>query len=234
MAVNLVSRVQKILMSPKTEWDVIDTEPADMTGIITSYILPLVAIGAIASVLAVVIFAGGAGAIVGLLVGLIVALIIGVAAVFLFAFLFNVIAAPLGATANFGQAFKLAAYFPTAYWVASIVAIIPVPIVAALVVLAAAAYSLYTLFLGAPKLMKAPADKAMTYGLACIGVVIVVGVVVWLVLRSVGGMGMTAGLSGCTQLAQDVNARMMQGKLPTADEQARLQQCARDAAAAYR
>jgi hypothetical protein len=51
MAMNLVDRVKRILLSPKTEWEVIDAEPATAAELYTRYIMPLAAIGPIAQLI---------------------------------------------------------------------------------------------------------------------------------------------------------------------------------------
>ena len=48
---SLISRVQNILLKPKEEWAVIDAEPATVSGIYTSYVLILAAIGPIALII---------------------------------------------------------------------------------------------------------------------------------------------------------------------------------------
>ncbi|MFZ1261742.1 MAG: hypothetical protein WAQ93_14760, partial [Chitinophagaceae bacterium] len=46
---NLIDRAKKILLTPKTEWDVVNSETPNTQSILTTYVIPLVAIGAIAS-----------------------------------------------------------------------------------------------------------------------------------------------------------------------------------------
>jgi len=45
---NLVARAKAILMTPKQEWAAIDTEPLDVTALLTGYVIPLALIGPIA------------------------------------------------------------------------------------------------------------------------------------------------------------------------------------------
>jgi hypothetical protein len=190
MAVNLVSRVQKLLMSPKTEWDVIDKEPTDVAGILTTYVGPLVVISAVAALAGLLIFGINVGygivvrpSITSLLIQAVIQVVLGIVMVYVFAFIVDMLATTFGAQKNFNQAFKLAAYTPTASWVAGIAQL--VPMIGWIVVLAGGIYSLYLLFIGLPKLMKPPADKAVVYTLACIGVVIVLAIVVGLVVARV-------------------------------------------------
>lgn len=44
---NIIERVKNILTTPKTEWDVINNETPDTTKILTTYVIPLVAIGTV-------------------------------------------------------------------------------------------------------------------------------------------------------------------------------------------
>lgn len=169
----LIARVQRLLMSPKTEWDSIDGEGADVTKIYQSYILPLIGISSIAQFLAILIIGGG---IVMALKAAIFSFVLGALMVYVMALIIDGLAPQFGAKSEFGQAFKVAAYSPTASWVGGIFAIIPV--LGGIIALIGAVYSLYLLYLGLPKLMKPAADKAMIYTLAVIGVMILIGVVV--------------------------------------------------------
>src|SRR5436305_623444 len=53
---NLVDRVKRILLSPKTEWEVIDVEPTTPAALYTGYIAPLAAIGPIARMIGFSVF----------------------------------------------------------------------------------------------------------------------------------------------------------------------------------
>src|SRR5215213_10704189 len=55
-AMNLVERVKRILMSPKTEWEVIDAERTTPAELYTQYIMPLAAIGPIAQIIGFSVF----------------------------------------------------------------------------------------------------------------------------------------------------------------------------------
>jgi hypothetical protein len=81
---------------------------------------------------------------------------------------------------------KLAVYSWTAVWVSGIALIIP--LLGGLVVLAALIYSLYTFWIGAPKLMKIPAEKASGYAVVCMLASLVAGAVIFWVLHAIEGM----------------------------------------------
>lgn len=184
----LIARVQRLLLSPATEWDAIDGEGADVPRIYQSYILPLVALAALAAFIGTSVI-GIAGIRVPFVSGLIQAVIsvaVSAGAVYVMAWIINALAPQFGAKQDFGQAFKVAAYAPTASWVGSMFMVLPMLWFMALI---GGLYSLYLLFVGLPKLMKPAADKAMIYTLAVIGCMIVVGVVAFAIIGSVARVG---------------------------------------------
>lgn len=178
----LMARVQHLLMSPATEWDAIAGEPADVQAIYMNYVGPLVVAAGVAIAIGVSVV-GVSVPIVGTfrfgvsaaLTQMIIYIVLNLAMVYGLAFAINAFAPQFGATPDMGQAFKLAAYSPTAWWVASLVMIIP-----SLGILAVLGgfYSLYLLYVGLPTLMKPAADKATTYTLVIVGVMIAIAVIV--------------------------------------------------------
>lgn len=175
---NLVARVKGLLTNPRQEWTAIDAEPLNIGELLVSYVLPLAAIGPIASIIGWSAF--GFGGIfrpsLGSLIGMaIVSYILTIVGIFVLAWVINMLAPNFGATASMPQAIKVAAYCATASWVAGIFNIIPMLAILAII---GAIYSLYLLYIGLPILMKAPADKAMTYTI----VVIVAMVVLYFVI----------------------------------------------------
>jgi hypothetical protein len=169
--VALFARVQKLLMSPAAEWDVIAGEAADIQKIYLNYVGPLVLASSLAFALGLVSFMGFGVALQQFLVQAVVGLVM----VYVLAFVINMLASNFGATPDMGQAFKLAAYSPTASWIGGLAMIVPALWIVALL---GGLYSLYLLYVGLPKLMKPAADKAVIYILAIIGVMIVIGVVI--------------------------------------------------------
>ena len=179
----IVARVQRLLLSPATEWDVISGEAADVQKIYMNYVGPLVIAAALAAFIGMS-FVGIAGFRLGLGTGLtqlVLQIVLGLVMVYVLAFVINALAPTFGATPDMGQAFKVAAYSPTASWVAGLVMIIPA---LGIIALLGALYSLYLLYVGLPKLMRPAQDKAVVYTLAVIGVMIVIGVVMAVVQSS--------------------------------------------------
>jgi hypothetical protein len=186
----LVARVMGMLKSPAAEWDVIDGESATVPGLFTGYVMILAAIPAIAAILWAVLassihFALPFAPMLGLGFGIATAVatyVVELVAVFLLGFLADALAPSFGGEKSQIQGMKLAAYTPTAKWVASVLNIIPpLGVLAGLV---GGIYSLYTFWIGAPKLMKVPADKAVGFNI----VLILAWIVVYWILLMVLGM----------------------------------------------
>lgn len=96
----------------------------------------------------------------------------------------NALAPNFGGQKNEVQAMKVAAYSSTAAWIAGVFQVVPA--LAWLAILGL--YSLYLLWLGAPRLMRVPQDKAATYTIVTIVAAIVLFFIVNLVASSVTSM----------------------------------------------
>ncbi len=188
------SRIRGILLGPRKEWPVIEGEQTTTSALYVGWIVPLAAIGPIASFVGMSIFgislpfaghyripiaSGVAGAFahyIGALVG-----------VYVLAVIIDVLAPKFGGQSNRLQALKVAAYSSTAAWIAAIFGLIPAIAILGIVGL----YSLYLLYLGLPVLMKSPAERSTGYTvvvvLVAIVIFIVVGALSSVVLRVMGG-----------------------------------------------
>ena len=162
----LVDRVKNILLKPKTEWEVIDVEPATVADLYKGYIIPLAAIGPVAQAIGFSVFGmpvpflGTYRTPVGTAVTqAIVTYVLTLVAVFVLAIIIDALAATFNGTPNRIQALKVAAYSYTASWVAGIFLLIPALSILSIL----GVYSLYLLYLGLPVLMKAPKEKALAY-----------------------------------------------------------------------
>jgi hypothetical protein len=190
----IVDRIKNILLTPKSEWDVIAAETTPTNTIITTYVLPLAAVAAVAGFIGMSVigmsmpFAGTYR--VGMVGGLVAAIfqvVMAVVMVFVLGFIIDALAPNFGATKSMPQAIKVAAYAYTPVWVVSVLKIIPM---LGIVVLLAAIYAVYLLYLGLPRLMKGPEDKAAGYT----AVVVVVSLVLAIVIGYIGGMLMMGGV----------------------------------------
>jgi hypothetical protein len=177
----LVDRVKNILLTPKTEWEVIDAEPTTVADLYKGYIMPLAAIGPVAQAIGFSVFGmpvpflGTYRTPVGTAITqAIVTYILTLVAVFVLALIIDALAPTFNGIPNRIQALKVAAYSYTASWVAGIFMLIPA--VSFLAILGV--YSLYLLYLGLPILMKAPKEKALAYT----AVVILCGIVLFMLI----------------------------------------------------
>jgi hypothetical protein len=185
---NIVERVKNILVTPKTEWDVIAAEPANHQQLVVGYILPLAAVAAVAAFIGQVLigvsvpFMGTVrvGMVAGI-VGLVFSLVMAVVMVFVVGFIADALAPSFGGQKNMGQAVKVAAYAYTPVWVVGILAIIPA---LGLLTLLAALYAIYLMYLGLPRLMKSPQEKAAGYT----AVVVIAAIVVGFVIGAIGSL----------------------------------------------
>lgn len=182
---SLVTRAKNIILSPKTEWQVIDAEPATVGGLYGGYIAILAAIPPIAMAVGLLLFGLNLIIIVihpsttYILTSAITQYVLALVGVFVLALIIDALAPTFGGTKNRIQALKAAGYAYTPAWIAGILYIVPA---LGMLVLLAAIYSLYLLYLGIPVLMKSSPDKKGTY----LAAVIVAAIVVYLVIGAVG------------------------------------------------
>jgi hypothetical protein len=194
---SLVDRAKRILLSPRTEWPVIDAEPTTPAQLYTGYIIPLAAIGPIAQVIGYSVFGitvpnlGTHRVPIGTAVTrALVAYALALAGTYVLALVIDGLAPTFNAQRSRVQALKLAAYSSTAAWVAAVFVLIPQLRFLTLLGL----YSVYLLFSGLPILMRSPKDKTMTYT-----VVVVLGAfVLFLLAGTIVGRLMAVPTAGIT------------------------------------
>jgi Yip1 domain len=182
---SLVDRVKSILLQPRSEWRVIDAEPATV-GSIYRYVLILAAIPAICR--AIRLSTVGYFHFTGFwTVRLAITSYVGaLIAVYVLALIIDALAPTFGGHKGQIPALKVAAYSATAAWMSGIFILIPLLGILALV---GALYSLYLLYLGLPVLMKAPEDRALGYTVVTIIAAIVVFGVIGVIVGRLTGMG---------------------------------------------
>ena len=182
---NLVERAKHMLLTPRAEWEVIDSEPATPAALYTGYVIPLAAIGPIAQLIGSAVFGVRFGGSVyraplgSAITSALVIYVLSLVSVYLLALIIDALAPTFGGTKNQIQALKVAVYSSTAVWLVGIFALVP-----GLAVLGILGfYSIYLLYLGLPVLMKAPVEKAGAYT----AVVIVAAIVLFAVVRMLTG-----------------------------------------------
>lgn len=188
---NLVERVKKILLEPKSEWTVIDGESVSVAGLYRDYIALLAAIGPLASIvgLAMVGVNFGFGGTFRVPLGSAVAqaftsYILSMIGIFVVSLVIDALAPQFGGQKNPLQALKVAAYAATPSWVAGIVLLVPM---LGIVSVVAAFYGLYLLYLGLPLLMKVPQEKAVLYTV----VVVVVAMIAMMLIGHASSLFVT-------------------------------------------
>ena len=207
---NIVERVKNILVTPKTEWDVIAAESTPPKQIVVSYVIPLAAVAAIAYFISVSLVGfSGFGVnmrmpIVWGLVMLVYQFIMAIISVFVLGFIIDALAPSFGGTKNMDQAVKLAAYSYTPVWLGQVLGIIPW--LGWLLGFLAALYALYLLFVGLPKLMRNPAEKTIVYEIVIVVVAIIVGFIIAAIGTAISGGAMlgSAAMSGASSMAPQV------------------------------
>jgi hypothetical protein len=173
---DVVSRVKNILIDPQNEWRVIDGEPDTPANILKNYVAIVAAIPVVCGFIGASIIGVGPYR-TGIVIGLIAAVVhyvLTLIGVFVVAFIIDALAEMFGGRKNFNSAFKVAAYAPTAAWVAGVFALLPVLSVLTILGL----YSLYLFYLGLPVLMRTPPERTIGYVIT----VIVCAIVVWILI----------------------------------------------------
>ena len=203
----IVERVKGICLKPNVEWGIIAEESRSTVDLFRSYVAPLAAIGPIAAFLG--------GSLVGRTVpylgtyrvpigaGLVLAVftfVMALVGVYVLSLIIDVLAPRFGGEKNRAQALKVAVYSYTPAWVAGALHLLPT---LGLLVLLAAIYGLYLLYLGLPRLMKCPQEKAVGYTV----VVVLCAIVLTVVIGLVGGAIAASGLAGAGALSGLPRAR---------------------------
>ena len=179
---DIVARAKGLITRPREEWMAIAGEPSDTASLFTGYVMPVSAIPAVAGFIGAALFARMFAAVLpgfslgGLLVQSAVSYVLGLAVVWVFGKIVQALAPRFGGTGEEVPAMKLAAYSPTAAWLAGVFALVP-PL-SILVLLGF--YSLYILYKGVPVVTRVPEDRALVFTLALIVCALVLNLLVLL------------------------------------------------------
>ena len=191
---DLVARVQAIILKPKEEWSKIKTETTTVSGLFTSYAMILAAIPAVAQFIGYGLigrrypFIGWVRMGVGTsLLRAVFYYVFSLATVYAFGLIINALAPTFSSPSNQINAMKLAVFSMTPVWVAGVLYIVPF---LELLVILAGFYGFYVLYLGftAP-VMETPKEKIIGYLAVGILVSIVLFVIVGLILGAIFTVG---------------------------------------------
>ncbi|HVV61708.1 MAG TPA: Yip1 family protein [Pseudolabrys sp.] len=188
---SLVDRVKGILLSPNSEWPIIDREPDSARDVMINYVAILAAIPAVCgfigsafvgfSVMGTAIRIPIGSALISAVIGYILTLV----GVFVMAWIVDALAPTFNGVKNMDKAVKLVAYSATPSWLAGIFSIIPS--LAFLGILGL--YALYLFYVGVPVMMKSPKEKTLIYTIAVIVIAIVISAIIGVIQARFIGIG---------------------------------------------
>ena len=180
---SLIDRAKNIMVSPKTEWDIIANEEPNIQQLLIGYVLPLALIPTIAIIIGYGLIGiyGFSSFTMGIAMGL-VQFLNAILSVFIASFVIDALASSFASQKNMGRAVQLVAYSMTPVWVGGIFNLVPViGWLGSLLGL----YGLYLLYLGISPQMKTPEDKKVGYMIVSIIILIVVYFVIAAILTAI-------------------------------------------------
>ena len=163
------------MVTPVTEWTVIEREDTPPAGVLVGYVLPLALLGAVATIIGERLALASLEYQIGVSVTSTVVRALGgvvltLAGCAIRAFLLDALAPSFGGTKDLPEAFKLAGYAFTPALVAQLARVIP--FAGALLGIVGIIYSIYLFYLGITPLMKCPRERAAPYTAVVIGIAI--------------------------------------------------------------
>lgn len=191
---NLIDRIKNVLITPKTEWEVIAGEDQSLSSLITSYVLPLALVGAACTFIGYGFIGSGYGIfrMFGLEWGIklaVIQIISALAGVILTAFVVDMLAPTFGSEKNLNKSAQLVAYSYTASLIGFFFSIIPsIAFIGSLLGL----YGIYLMYLGLGPIKKTPEDKKIVYLVVTIIILIVAYSIIGFILGSILGTSIMA------------------------------------------
>lgn len=194
---NLIDRVKNILLTPKTEWEVINGESATPQSLLMGYVLPLAVVAAIGPVLSGLLFAGVFG-FKYFIITAIIGFIAQIVAYYATVILVDMLASSFNSEKDTNKSAQLVAYSYTPSFVAGVLSFIPV--LGALISLAAWVYGVYIMYLGLAPLKKTPEDKKVVYLLVVYVILIAIYFIIVAILGAILFATMGFGAVGAKSL----------------------------------
>jgi hypothetical protein len=195
--INLVERVQAILLRPKETWPTIATEAHDVKTLYRDYLIYLVAISAVATFIGLSLVGVGAMGfsfrvpVLNGLANMVVGFVLTLAMLYVVALIADALAPSFKGIKDFPSAFRLVAYGATAGLLGGVFQILPALSVLGLL---AALYSIYLFYTGVTVMMKVPQDKALPYTAVLVVCSLVAGIVVGMLSVALTGAGTGGGM----------------------------------------
>ena len=181
----ILARAKRLILTPAEEWRAIAAESAEPKALLRDWVAPLALVPAVCGFIGTLLVARFIGAGYGfhlsfgsILAGQVLGFVVQLVGVVVFARIVTALAPQFGGTADPVAAMKLAAYAPTAAWLAGVFLLLPPLAILGL----AGLYSLYLLHLGAGLLCGVPRERAMGFTAALVVCGLVVNLALsWLV-----------------------------------------------------
>jgi hypothetical protein len=176
---SIITRAKNILLTPATEWLVIDGETETPRTLLGKYVIPMALIPAVASFIgfgligvdAIFLRVGGMQWGIAMAVNSFITSVVGY---FISTYVVDALAPSFDSPKNLGKSAQLVAYSYTAAWVAGIFYILPSISMLAILGL----YGIYLFYLGIPILKSTPEPKRIIYLAVSAVVIIIVAAVV--------------------------------------------------------
>jgi len=199
MWMDLIPRIQGILLKPKDEWEKIKGEDLPVQSLFTSYAMIVAAIPAIAQFIgngligrSVLSFGWYRRPIGSALLQAVLFYIFSLVTVYVLGIIINSLAPTFSSKQNQNNAMKIAVFSMTAAWVAGIFYIIPFLGVLAIL---GALYGFYILYLGFDaSLMDTPKEKVVGYFVVSLVVAFVLYFLISVILGAIFAVGAVGGL----------------------------------------
>lgn len=195
----LIERAKNILMTPQTEWPIIQAETTGVAQLYTGYVIPLAAFSAVMSFIRMSLIGIGYWH-MPVLTGLSYALAsfgFALLGIYLFGLIIDGLAPSFGGQRNQRQALKTAAYAFTPAALGAVLVLLPA--FGPFLRLIASLYGVYLLYLGLPVLMQSPKEKVPGYTAAVVVCIILLGVVLSVLMSAIvrmTGFSPYAGIYG--------------------------------------
>jgi hypothetical protein len=155
----LVDRVKAILLTPRTEWPVVERERATMSDLFIKYVAILAALPEVAHLIGQSFIGEARIPIASGLLRAVISYVVSIAMVYIIAGVINLLVPRFGGEKNFSNALKLSVYSHTPLWLAGVFLLIP----GLNFLLILGVYGFYLLWVGLPMLMRVPNDRAFSY-----------------------------------------------------------------------
>jgi hypothetical protein len=179
---NLIERVKNILITPKTEWDVINGETATPQSLLMSYVLPLSIVSAVGPILSGLLFGGVLG-MKFFIVTAVISLIVSAVGYYVTVIIVDMLAPSFGSEKNMGKSAQLIAYSGTPSYIAGLLSFIPV--IGWILPFAAWAYGIYLMYLGIGPIKKTPEDKKIVYMIVAYVIMIAIALILSAILTGI-------------------------------------------------